>query len=330
MVASPDAAVPAAFRAVSVAPPDNRAAYDELVRRSPQGSVFALSWWLDAVAPGRWRPQLVEEAGDLAAWPTVVSATRFGDVHGGAPLTPFLGPLLPPAGGARRRSKELAWLERLLEQLAGAAHVEARCSPAFDYWTPLQWHGFRQTTHYTWRLADLSDVDAVLVGVRSKARSDIRAAARTLEVAEAPLRDFLELHARRFEGRRPTSAGVLERIEPAATAREARTILVARDGDGTVRAGTYLVHDERWTTYLVAATDGTRGAAGLVVAEALRRAAARGTGFDFEGSMLRHVESFVRSFGGEPTPYSIVRCTASRPFAAVRAAKRAVRRVLPR
>ena len=62
-----------------------------------------------------------------------------------------------------------------------------------------------------------------------------------------------------------------------------------------------LVHDEAWTTYLVAATDGTRGAAALVVAEGIRRAAARGTGFDFEGSMLRNVESFVRSFGGVPT-----------------------------
>jgi hypothetical protein len=315
---------------VSVAPPDNRAAYDDLVRRSPQGSVFASSWWLDAVAGGSWQPHLVEDAGDLAAWPTVVTPTRLGEVHGGAELTPFLGPLLPPGEGARRRSKEVAWVERLAEELAGAAHVDARCSPAFDYWTPLQWHGFRQTTHYTWRLEELSDADAVLAGVRSKARSDMRAAARELAVEEGTLGDFLALHAARFEGRRPTSGGVLERIEPAAAVRDARTILLARDGEGRVRAGAYLVHDARWTTYLVAATDGTRGAAALVVAEGIRRAAARGTGFDFEGSMLRNVESFVRSFGGTPTPYSIVSRTGSRPFAALRGAKRAARRALRR
>src|SRR4051794_36960208 len=66
--------------------------YDELVATSPQGSIFCTSWWLDAVAPGRWRTHLVEENGrPVAAWPTIVRATRLGQIHGGAPLTPFLG-----------------------------------------------------------------------------------------------------------------------------------------------------------------------------------------------------------------------------------------------
>src|SRR5947209_595113 len=127
--------------------------YDELVATSPQGSVFCMSWWLDAVAPGRWHAHEVEENGRVvAAWPTVVRRTRVGDVHTGAPLTPFLGPLLPPGEGARRRSRELKLVESLLERIGPFAHLEARCNPAFDYWTPLRWHGFAQTTNYTWRL----------------------------------------------------------------------------------------------------------------------------------------------------------------------------------
>ena len=119
----------------------------------------------------------------------------------------------------------------------------------------------------------------------------------------------------------------VERIDAAARERSARTILVARDGDGNVRAGGYFVHDHRFTTYLLAATDAeARGAASLVLWEAIKRAAGRGTAFDFEGSMLRHVESFVRSFGGVPTPYSIVWRTPSAPMRAARAAKRTLRR----
>jgi hypothetical protein len=311
---------------VSIAPPrvvPND--YDAFVASSPQGSVFCTSWWLDAVAPGRWRPHELRD-GDrvVAAWPTVVDRTRLGVVHRGAPLTPYLGPLLPPGEGARRRSRELRLVEELLGVIGPFGHLEARCNPAFDYWTPLRWAGFQQTTNYTWRLADVSDREGVFAGFRENIRGHIRAAAKSgLVVVEGALDDLLDVHRRRF-ARDP--AGIA-RIDAAAGARGARTILVARDVDGSARAAGYFVHDERYTTYLLSATDAeVRGAAAVVLWEAIKRAGERGTGFDFEGSMLRHVESFVRSFGGVPAPYSIVWRTASAPLAVTRTVKRALRR----
>ena len=298
--------------------------YDELVATSPQGSVFCTSWWLDAVAPGRWHAHELEENGRVvAAWPTVVRRTRVGDVHTGAPLTPFLGPLLPPGEGARRRSRELKLVESLLERIGAFAHLEARCNPAFDYWTPLRWHGFAQTTNYTWRLPDLRDLDAVFAGFRENIRGHVRAAEKNaMTVGDGSLDDFLDLHRRRFS-RDPEGIGS---IDAAAAPRHARTILIACDAGGTARAGGYFVHDSRFTTYLLAATDAeVRGAASAVLWEAIKRAAERGTAFDFEGSMLRHVESFVRSFGGVPTPYSIVWRTPSRALGVARTAKRALR-----
>src|SRR5262249_8620268 len=155
----------------------------------------------------------------------------------------------------------------------------------------LRWHGFRQTTNYTWRLPDLSDLDAVFAGFRENIRGHVRAAEKSgVTVVEAQLPEFLELHRLRFS-RDP--AGI-ERVAGAAGQRDARTVLVARDGDGRARAGGYFVHDARFTTYLLAATDAeARGAASLVLWEAIKRASARGIAFDFEGSMLQHVESFV-------------------------------------
>src|ERR671931_2962463 len=116
---------------VSIAkPPAATTDYDEFVAASPQGSVFCTSWWLDAVAPGRWRAhELEENARVVAAWPTVVRQTRLGDVHAGAPLTPFLGPLFPPGEGARRRSREIAFVESLLERIGGVAHLGGRGHP---------------------------------------------------------------------------------------------------------------------------------------------------------------------------------------------------------
>jgi len=312
-------------RVVSIAETQAASAYDRFVAESPQGSVFCTSWWLDAVAPGSWRVHEVEEKERIiAAWPTVARTTGLGVLHAGAPLTPFLGPLFPPGEGARRRSREIRLIESLLERIGTYAHLEARCNPAFDYWTPLRWHGFEQTTHYTWRLTDLSDLDAVFAGFRENIRGHVRAAEKNgITVEEAELEDLLAVHRRRF-AREPQG---IARIDAAARERAARTVLVARDVDGTVRAAGYFVHDERYTTYLLAATDAElRGAASLVLWEAIRRAAQRGTAFDFEGSMLEHVEPFVRSFGGVPTPYSIVRHTPSSSVRAARTVKRALRR----
>ena len=305
--------------------------YDELVERSPQGSVFTTSWWLDAVAPGGWRDHAVEPSGRLvAAWPTVVSARRGGDLHAGAPITPYLGPLLTAGEGAHRRSRELEAAGAPLDRLGDFAHLEARCSPDFDYWTPLHWHGFRQTTHYTWRLPDVSDTEAVFAGVRENVRREIRKARKHVEIEEGSLTEYFRVHEQtaarqdRLEEVR-ANRDLIERVEAAAAARGARTILLARDADGRLHSGAYFVHDRRWTYYLLGGSDPelrTSGAASLVLWAGIEHAAERGAGFDFEGSMLRPVERFVRSWGGVPAPYSLVRKTPSKRFAVERTVKR--------
>jgi len=304
-----------------------RERYDLLVERSPEGSVFVTSWWLDAVAPEGWRMHCAEKGDELvAAWPTVPRQQRFGTMHLGAPLCPFLGPLLPPGEGHRRRSREIEAIGLMLEAFGPYAHLEARCNPAYDYWTPLRWRGFTQTTLYTWRIEDLTDLEAVFAAFGEKARGHIRAAERRgVVVGDADLDEFLELHEQR--GRRPHTDAV-RRVDAAASRRGARDILVARDADGVPCAGCYLVHDSRYSYFLMSATTGrVRGAGSAVVWESIKRAAVRGNAFDFEGSVLPHVEPFVRSFGGTPTPYSIVRHTPSRGLRLERTAKRTLRQL---
>lgn len=312
-------------------------AYDDLVEDSPQGSVFATSWWLDAVAEGRWRANAVDDDGEVAAaWPTVVRTTRWGEVHEGGPLTPFLGPLFrPEASDLKRRSNEVKRLEELVAALGSAAHVEARCNPAFDYWTPLAWHGFTQTTHYTWRLPRLDDLDELLGNARN-VRPEIRKAEkRGVEVVEGSLEDFQAVHSETVEHQQIEDAArnrlALRRIEAAAASREARFILLARDADGRVHAGGYFVRDGRWVYYLVGASEPSlrsSGASSLLLWKAIERAAGLGVGFDFEGSMLQGVEHFFRSFAGVPTPYSIVRSTPSRPLRVARPLKRVAQAAL--
>lgn len=306
--------------------------YDDLVEESLQGSVFATSWWLDAVAEGRWRANAVEDDGEVAAaWPTVVRTTRWGEVHEGAPLTPFLGPLFrPESSDLKRRSNEVKRLEQLVVALGGAAHVEARCNPAFDYWTPLAWHGFTQTTHYTWRLPRLGDLEEVFRGTRENVRREIRKSEkRGVVVEEGSLEAFQKVHPETAAHKGvEVNRRALRRVEEAAASRDARVILLARDPEGRVHAGGYFVRDTRWVYYLVGASDPalrTSGAASLVLWKGIEHAAERGLGFDFEGSMIRGVERFFRAFGGAPMPYSVVRKTPSAALRLSRPLKRALR-----
>lgn len=301
---------------------DAHSEYDAFVAASPQGTVFCRSWWLDATAgAGRWRHADIRDADGrlVATWPAAVRQTRFGDVLTGAPLTPYLGPLLSAGDGRQRRSREVDQLERLVEALGPYAHVDARCSPLLDYWTPLAWHGFSQTTHYTWRLDDVADEEATFARLRDSARRQVAKAQRLgLVVAPGSADDLVTLQRHTFARQEDAGPGpqeaLVRRIAAAAVDHGCGEILVARDGDGRAHSASLFVHDDRTTWYLLGGSDTelrASGSASLLMWEGIRAAGARGTAFDFEGSMLRHVERFVRTFGGEPVPYSILRHTPS-------------------
>jgi hypothetical protein len=309
--------------------------YDAFVAASPQGTVFARSWWLDATAgPGNWKHAEVRDAAGkiVAAWPVTVRTTRLGAVLGGPRLTPYLGPLLSESDGPPHGSREIELLEGLVEALRPYAHLDARCSPRFDYWTPLAWHGFTQTTHYTWRLEDVSDEEATHARFRKSTRSTISRAKRDgLAVEPGTVDDLLALQKRTFErhDRSGPPEALVRRIAAAAAAHDAGEIRVARDPEGRPHSAALFVWDERSTWYLAAGNDTelrASGGAAFLLWEAIRDAGRRGTAFDFEGSMLRPIESFVRGFGGTPTPYSIVRHTPSRAWRTRISAARLVRR----
>lgn len=297
----------------------DRVAYESLLAGSRQRSVFAESWWLDAAtgSPDGWRPNLLRAPDDAirAAWPLPTRATRHGLVGTGAPYTPFLGPLLPDREpGVARVSADVELLEALADLLDDHAHVEASCMPELDYWTPLAWHGYSQTSRTTWRIPPGRSTDDVRSAMRKGTRSTLSAAERDdLRVEPGTIEELLAACEATFAAQ---DAGdvpartVLERVARAATQRGRGEVLAVRTRDGALASAGLFVWDDRWTWNLAngrIAEAGATGAPTALIWHAIGRALERGTGFDFEGSMLRPVEKFVRGFGGTPVPYPVVR-----------------------
>ena len=293
----------------------DRTDYAAFLATSRQRSVFAQPWWLDVVTGSAdgWRPNLLrgDDGAVRAAWPLPTRSTGQGLVGHGAPYTPFVGPMLPDGVDT---SRDVELLEQLATQLdADHVHVEAACMPELDYWTPLAWHGFTQTSRTTWRIDAGQGIDEVRAAMRKGTRGSLRAAGRDgLVVDGGTVEELLAACAATFArqdvGAVPART-TLAALAEAAIAHDAGEIRAVRTGSGELASAGLFVFDDRWTWNLANGRIDTVDAVGaptLLLDDAIERALARGTGFDFEGSMLRPVERFVRSFGGRHVAYSVL------------------------
>jgi hypothetical protein len=310
-------------------------AHRRLCEQTPNLPLFQQAWWLDAACgKAGWNAVHVERGGEIqAALPFQTVRRRGLTILRQPPLTPFLGPWLRPTGARKARDlgrqKQLTML--LIDALPRHDLFRQCFAPEIDYWLPWHWRGFSQTTRYTYRL-QLGDAAPIHEGLRENIRTDIRKASRAgIEVCVSDLESFLPLWRATFERQRREHPPVLEqiqRIDAAAAERGCREILVARDPSGAAHAGAYIVWGGGVSYYLMGGGDPRlrgSGATSLTISDAIRRATAVASTFDFEGSMIEPVERFFRSFGGSPTPFSQVERRSTRRAAFSHHAREALR-----
>lgn len=300
---------------------------------TPAGSIFEEGWWLDAVAPGRWREAVVRSGDHVVARLPYVPSRRAGlTLISQPPLTQTLGPWLSPGPEkpSRRYAREKSVLTELIGQLPDVDVMEQDLSPTFTHALPFHWAGFDVRVRWTYRLEDLGDVDAVWAGFHQSARGNVRKAERALEVRDGETMDeLIRLTERTLtrNGAPPVDRDLLRRVRDAAAERSRCALRHAVDASGRVHAVAFFVWDERTPYYLMAGRDDelpNTGAPSQLVWDGIQAAAARGHVFDFEGSMLEPVEEFVRAFGGRPAPYFRVSKArgAGRLFSAARVLRR--------
>ncbi len=288
--------------------------YDRLDDASPQGIMFCHTWWLDAVAPGRYQIITVVKGDTLkAAWPIVFreGTTTFEICM--PDLTQKLGILFAPmdAKYAERLSDEHQLIDQLLAQLPAGCGFDQRFHEHFTNWLPLNWAGCSQTTRYTYVLEDLRNVPALWEGLRTNARRLTRKArAENIRIRETDDLEYIyRLNIKTFDRQGmkiPFSLELVERIDAAVAGHAARKAFVAEDAAGRGHACEYLIYDEQCAISLLRGTDAelrTSGACALLQWHAIEFASTVSRRFDFEGSMIRGVEAYLREFGARQTPY---------------------------
>lgn len=273
--------------------------------------LFDSAWWLDAVAPGRWEYLDINDNGRLAArWPLVWGKSRFLKTIGMPPLTKTLGPWVDTGEGrpARQLGNQHAALAELVAKLPPHDRLRQNFHARMTNWLPFYWQGFDQTTHYSYVLDVLNDMDGVFANFSESTRRAVRKAEKTVAIKDLDLDAFLAVNAKSFKRQdmQAPDTALIRRLEDAAAPRHARRIIGAVDEQGRVHAGAYIVHDERCAYYLLGGMDEAlrdSQAMSLVMWEAIRHAGQVSRQFDFEGSMIEPIERFFRGFGANQSPY---------------------------
>ena len=303
----------------------NKDLYRKLCESEPTIPVFSQDWWLDAVCGDEWDVCLVEKGSTVvAAMPYHLRTNRFGmKVISQPQETQTLGPWLRSSDSkmANRLGQEKDLLTELIDQLPAFSQFHQNWHHAYNNWLPFYWRDFEQTTRYTYRLPDLSDLDLVWAGFRENIRGDIRKAKdrfRLIVRSDLSIDDFLALNAKTFERQGmtlPYTESFIKRLDSACAEHAARAIFIAVDADGRHHAGVYTVWDKESAYYLMGGSDPelrSSGASSLCLWAAIQHASTVTKSFDFEGSMIEPVERFFRAFGAIQTPYFSISKTPSR------------------
>jgi hypothetical protein len=286
-------------------------------------TIFAQPWWLNAVAGEHWDVLLYEKSGAIVAALPIYLRRQLGlNTIGMPPLTQHNGlTLLYPAG--QKPDTRLKYEKEVLTALGEQLSMYAAYYQHFPYtltnWLPFYWLKFTQTTRYTYILKDFTELTTVFANFASNIRTDIKKAQKILTVTESEnIADFYPLYQMTFtrqDKATQVSAAWLQALDKVCTGQGCRKIYLARDVQGQVHAGVYLVWDDTTVYYLLGGADPklrNSGATSLLLWQALQFAAQQKKIFDFEGSMLEPVERFVRAFGAEQQPYFVLEKTFSK------------------
>lgn len=293
--------------------------YRSFCAENPPGLyVFQQPWWLDAVAgPENWGVCLYRQGGQIAgAW--CFHFRRYGrKIRIFNPrFTQFTGIWLRYPEN-QKYEKRLAYEKEatgaLLAQLETLPLISFSQSFSTDYtnWQPLYWEGFQQTTHYSFRIRDISDPGAVEAGFGHAKRKNIkRALSETLEIGfDLSAREFYDNHSLTLakQGSKISySFDLFQRIYQAAYGHDGGRVIYARDREGNLHAALFVIWNETCAFDLISTIDPDyriSGASTLLVRDMLRYLSDKTAAFDFEGSMVPGVANSFSQFGTVQVPY---------------------------
>lgn len=284
--------------------------WNEFVDHSPQGSIYAKTWYLDAIGYP-YRIGVLRNNENIQAG--IILTKNELNTFSNPLFAKYLG-ILSRAINSKyetRLTTEKEWIELIIENIKHIKTFDYTFHPNFTNWMPFYWKGYKEQTRYTYILENLRDIDRIFADFKGTVRTDIRKALKhDLAVkTDVDVDRFYEMNKLAFKKSRggiPFSFKRFWRLYESLLKKQSIKLFAITDNKDNWHAIAGVVYDENSCNLILNASDprflDLKGNS-LLVFETIRFASKISKVYDFEGSMIEPIERFYRAFGGKQVRY---------------------------
>ena len=292
--------------------------WDAFVMQAEEGGLYHLHGFISALIP-HWEALVITVDGEWQAVVPFVVTRRWGITNVAQPTFAQYWGICFRNRAFNHLYQQLSWKRRIVLAIADYFQkydlFTQNFSPCFNYPIPFHWHGYQIHTRYTYQLGLEQEEAQLYEGLAAPLRRQIQKAQRNnLNIMEerspASLLSLIranEMKGNLILGKNMTNYQRLKKLSNWLVEEERGRLFIALDEAGQSQAAGLYGYFRGQCIYLAGAVlpeARSSGAMSFLMWEAIRRAKASGSEiFDFEGSMLKGVESFFRKFGAQPVPY---------------------------
>lgn len=291
----------------------NKERYSAWVKEQEYVPIFMMPWWMDAVCAGKeWDVLFAEdEEGHILGAMPYLLRKRAWFKYILMPQHTQIGGIWVTADITADRWKTAEVCRNIKEQIdkMGLAYYYQQYLPGSLCVDAMRALGFKTKERVTYRVEDLSDLDAVINSFSKNKKRQLQKALSLHAEHTMEVEDFYRFHTQCLAARKRKISYTREFL--LVLERKARRlgqcqILSICNADGKPYAAAFLIWDRHYMYYLIPTYDptfGDSGAGALLVLEAMKLAREKHVRFDFEGSINKGTAKHYKQFGSTPFTY---------------------------
>ena len=294
----------------------NKELYRNFCQNNVDLPIFITDWWMDAVCAGK-------------QWDVLLSFDENNEIQAALPyllrkrawMRYIIMPQQTQIGGIWLR-QDITSNNTCVESIC-QSFTQALANMGLSYYSQqypinspaisvVQALGFKATPRITYRIEDLSNLEAVIQSFSKNKKRQLQKA-RSLRVStDMNIEDFYRFHVSCLQNQGKAinyTREFLLVLERKTRRKNQSQIISICDAHNNVHAAAFLVWDQHNLYYLIPCYDLNHkdsGASALLVLEAIKLAKEKGVAFDFEGSMIKGVANHYKQFGSTATEYYLI------------------------